>query len=55
MVKDTAGPEQVFEDGWTVKLAMIGMIPALVAEKAGMLPDPVVDANPMPGLACCQV
>lgn len=55
MVNTTDGPVHELEKGCTVKLAMVGIVPGLVAEKAGMLPEPVVDANPMPGLACCQL
>lgn len=48
-------PEHAFENGMTVIIVEIGPLEELVAIKEGILPDPVVDARPTPGLLLVQL
>ncbi|MFM6175877.1 MAG: hypothetical protein ACKPB4_27725 [Sphaerospermopsis kisseleviana] len=48
-------PEHAFENGVTVIIVEIGPFDALVAVNDGMLPVPVVEARPTPGLLLVQL
>ena len=54
MVKDDGMPTHPFAAGVMVMVAITGTVPALVAVKEGMLPEPLA-ARPIDGVLLAQV